>query len=51
MPDIDIDLPYDDRTAIYQAIFKRWPNKVARISNHILYKDKSAIRDAIRETW
>ena len=30
-------------------VFNKWKDKVARISNHIMYKEKSAIRQAIRE--
>lgn len=48
IPDIDIDFPSKYRDLIYVKIFKRWENKVARISNHILYKEKSALREAIR---
>jgi len=48
IPDIDIDFPSNRRDEIYLKIFKRWENKVARISNHIMYKEKSAYREAIR---
>ena len=37
---------YNDE--IYSKVFNRWENKVARISNHIMYKERSAIREAIR---
>ncbi len=49
IPDIDIDFPANDRDKIYQKIFTNWKDKVARISNHIKYKEKSAYREAIRQ--
>jgi len=49
IPDIDIDFPHNLRDEIYLKVFNRWKDKVARISNHIMYKEKSAIRQAIRE--
>lgn len=48
IPDIDIDFPHKLRDEIYSKVFNRWENKVARISNHIMYKERSAIREAIR---
>jgi DNA polymerase III alpha subunit len=49
IPDIDIDFPSHLRDNIYQKIFAEWENKVARISNYVLYKQKSALREAIRQ--
>lgn len=48
IPDIDIDFPALDRDVIFNMIFKRWEGRVARISNHVLFKQKSAIKEAIR---
>ena len=48
MPDIDIDIPYNRRDQLYERIGKEWPGKVARISNHVMYKYKSALQEAIR---
>ena len=48
LPDIDIDFPANKRNEIYERIFKRYKNRVARISNHVLYKHKSAVKEAIR---
>lgn len=48
IPDIDIDFPSHLREKIYQQIYDRYPGRVARISNHLYYKPKSAIREAIR---
>jgi DNA polymerase III alpha subunit len=48
IPDIDIDFPSHLREKIYEQIYDRYPGRVARISNHLYYKPKSAIREAIR---
>jgi len=48
LPDIDIDVPYNIRDDLFQKIYDKWPGKVARISNKVLYKHKSAIRQALR---
>lgn len=49
MPDIDIDVPYNRRDELYSRIGAEWPGMVARISNHVLYKYKSALSEAIRQ--
>lgn len=48
MPDVDIDWPHHLRKNIYEKIFNHWPNRVARISNHVMYKSKSALKESIR---
>jgi error-prone DNA polymerase len=48
MPDIDIDVPYNRREEIYASITEEWKNQVARISNHVMWKPKSALRDATK---
>ena len=48
LPDIDIDFPAHIRNEIYERIFKRYKNRVARISNHVMYKEKSSLKEAIR---
>lgn len=49
LPDIDIDVPYNRREQLYQEIDKRWPKMVARISNHVLYTNKVALRETAKE--
>lgn len=51
LPDIDIDVPYNRREELYQEIAKRWPHQVARISNHVTYSAKVALRDVAKETY
>jgi DNA polymerase III alpha subunit len=49
MPDIDFDFPYNLRDEIFKRINDHFPNKMARISNHLMYREKSALRKAIKE--
>lgn len=48
LPDIDLDFPHNMRDEVFLKIELKWPGKVARISNHVYFHDKSAIRQAIR---
>ena len=48
MPDIDMDFAYNERDDVFDLIEEIWPNKVGRISNHVYFHEKSAIREAIR---
>jgi len=48
LPDIDLDFPNNLRDEVFLKIGLTWPGKVARISNHVYYHDKSALRQAIR---
>ena len=49
LPDIDFDFPHNVRDEIFLKIEMKWPGKIARISNHIYYHPKSALREAIRK--
>ena len=49
LPDIDFDFPHSRRAAIFLRMAIRWPGLVARISNHVHYHDKSALREALRQ--
>ena len=48
IPDIDIDFPAHIRDEIFERIFKKYEGRVARISNHIKFREKSALKEAIR---
>lgn len=48
LPDIDYDFPYHMRKDVFVRLEERYPGKVARISNHVHFHDKSALREAIR---
>ena len=49
LPDFDIDIPHIKHELAFKKINKKWGNQVARISNHVSYGQKSAIRKAIKE--
>jgi len=49
LPDIDFDFPHMLRDEVFLKLQLRWPGKIARISNHIHYHKKSAIRQSLRE--
>jgi len=48
LPDVDIDFPHHQQGIVMDRIFKKWPGKSARLSNYVLYKDKSARREAAK---
>ena len=48
LPDIDFDFPYNMRDDVFLELEMKWPGKIARISNHVYYHEKSALREAIR---
>ena len=48
LPDVDIDVPHHRQELAMQRIFDAWPGRTARISNYVMYKEKSARREAAR---
>ena len=48
-PDVDLDVPHWVRDGLIDEFHEIHPNKVARISNKVMYKPKSAMREAIRQ--
>ena len=48
MPDIDFDFPHYLRDEVFLKLFQRWGSKVARISNHNYYHEKSSLRESLR---
>jgi DNA polymerase III alpha subunit len=49
LPDIDFDFPYHLRDQVFLALELHWPGKIARISNHVFFHDKSSTRQALRD--
>ena len=49
LPDIDFDFPHYLRDEVFLKLFQKWGNKVARISNHNYFHEKSALREAFRK--
>lgn len=48
MPDIDIDFPYNKRDEIIERLKGLYGNRIARISNHVTFRESSALREAVR---
>ena len=49
LPDIDMDFPHNQRDEIYSRIFATWPQRVARISNHVAYGAKTALKKIMKD--
>ena len=48
LPDIDFDFPHTLRDEVFLRCQMEWPGKIARISNHNYFHEKSALREALR---
>jgi DNA polymerase III alpha subunit len=48
LPDVDIDVPHHLQELAMQRIFDAWPGRTARISNYVMYKERSARREAAK---
>jgi DNA polymerase III alpha subunit len=48
LPDVDIDVPHHQQELAMQRIFTAWPGRTARISNYVMYKERSARREAAK---
>ena len=48
-PDIDIDVPHWIRPDILQHLYEKWPGRVARISNDVKYREKTALRKVLKD--
>jgi len=48
LPDVDIDIPHHKQELAMQRVFDKWPTQSARISNYVLYREKSARREAAK---
>jgi error-prone DNA polymerase len=47
-PDIDLDLPWDERDGILRSIFSRYHGRVGMLADHITFGPRSAMREAAR---
>ena len=47
-PDIDIDFAYNQRDLVIEKVKSKYYGRVARISNHVMHRTKSAFREALR---
>jgi len=48
LPDVDIDFQHHKQGEVMNRIFRKWPGKTARLSNYVMYKEKSARREAAK---
>jgi len=48
LPDVDIDFQHHKQGEVMNRIFSKWPGKTARLSNYVMYKEKSARREAAK---
>lgn len=48
IPDIDIDVPYNRREELFAQIGSTWTNQVGRVSNYVMWKPKSALRESAK---
>ena len=42
LPDVDIDFEHHRQHEVMERIFKKWPGKTARLSNYVMFREKSA---------
>lgn len=48
LPDVDIDFPHWRQEEVMNRIFDHYPGRSARISNYVMYKERSARREAAK---
>ena len=48
LPDIDFDFPHYLRDEVFLKLYQKWGDKIARISNHNYYHEKSALRKSLQ---
>lgn len=48
LPDVDLDFPYHLREEVYRRVEEMYPGRVARLSTHIRFRNKSALREAVK---
>jgi len=48
LPDVDIDFEHHRQLEVMDRIFKKWPGKTARLSNYVMYRQKSARKEAAK---
>ena len=48
LPDIDLDFPHWAQPIVMQRIYDNWPQQSARVSNFVMFKERSALREACK---
>ena len=49
LPDVDLDFAYNERDEVVEAVMSRYSGRAARISNHVTFRRRSALRQALRD--
>lgn len=49
LPDVDLDFAYNERDEVVEAVMSRYAGRAARISNHVMFRRRSALRQALRD--
>lgn len=49
LPDVDLDFAYNERDEVVDAVMSRYAGRAARISNHVMFRRRSALRQALRD--
>jgi hypothetical protein len=49
MPDVDMNFLYNMRENVFNRLHQKYPNMIARISNHLYYKEKYTTRQVMIE--
>ncbi|RJP79652.1 MAG: DNA polymerase III subunit alpha, partial [Desulfobacteraceae bacterium] len=47
-PDIDVDFAWDERDAVLDAVFQKYPGHAAMVSNHVVFQPRMAIREVAK---
>ena len=48
-PDVDLDFPWDRHREVHERVLMHWPGQAARVSNHVHYRQRGALREALRQ--
>ena len=47
-PDIDIDLPWDERDSVFEYVFRHYPGRSAMVANHVTFGPRASVREAAK---
>ena len=48
LPDVDIDFQHWQQGEVMNRIFKKWSGKTARLFNYVMFREKSARKEAAK---
>jgi len=47
-PDIDIDLPWDERDSVLEYVFRHYPNRSGMVANHVTFGPRASVIEAAK---